>query len=41
MITLILFLVGLLGTFGAVKSGCGRLAFMASMCTVLVIATGF
>lgn len=40
MITLALLSIGVLATISAVKSGCGRLAFMAGMSTILVIATG-
>jgi hypothetical protein len=41
MLTITLSIIGSLATYAAVKSGCGKLSFMAGFTTVAAIAGSF
>jgi hypothetical protein len=40
MLTITLSVVGSLATYAAIKSGCGKLSFLAGFATVAAIASG-
>jgi hypothetical protein len=40
MLTIILSVIGAIATYAAMKSGCGKLSFMAGFATIAAIANG-